>query len=218
MVSTTSLLDLPNELFPYFLQYLSSIDIFKAFAGIQLDRLQTLIRPFLTAIDLSKESDQWIQTIFPEFVHRNVIRALRIELNRLSLIPDDLFSIGIQSMEIIHSDYESNYSEQIMSQLRQNLKKLTLTSRVVSEIEYEHIQFLRSDSQLTHLTINSIIRFYSDTPMEISARLTYLSIVLDGMMLVFTFLKHLPNLRQLKVKTKIHHLDSYSLSFTFIHR
>lgn len=208
MASKTSLFDLPNELFPYFLQYLSSIDIFKAFSDIQSDRLQTLIGPFLTAIDLTKESEQWIQSNLSEFSRRKAIRALRIELNHLALIPDDLFSIGIQSMEVINPDHELHCSEQIMLRLRQNLKKLTLTSHVADEIEYEAVQFLRSDSQLTHLTINSCVRFYSDTPMEISTRLTYLSIALDGMKLVFTLLTHLPNLRQLKVITKMNHIDS----------
>ena len=199
MALNPSLLDLPNELFPHILQYLSSIDIFKAFLDIQSDRIQALINPFLTAIDLSKESAEWIESSLPRLSRQKELRALRIEMNRLSLISDDLLSTGIQSMEVINSDYDFPYSNEIMTRLRRNLKTLTLTSCTASEVNYEDLQFLQSDSHLTHLTISCSILFYADIPMETCTRLTYLSIVLEGIALVFTFLNHLPNLRELKV-------------------
>lgn len=214
MALYTSLFDLPNELFPHILQYLSSIDIFKAFADIQSDRIQVLISPFLTAIDLSKESAEWIENSIPQLSRRNELRALRLEMNRLSLIPDDLLSGSIQSMDVINSHYDFPYSNEIMTRLRQNLQTLTLKSCAASEVNYEDLQFLQSDSHLIHLTISYTIFLYSNIPLQTCTSLTYLSIVLEGIALVFTFLNHLPNLRELKVI----HLDHFRfliLSYLF---
>ena len=58
MASNTPLLDLPNELSLHILQYLGSIDIFKAFSNIQSDRIQAHISLFLMTIDLSRESNE----------------------------------------------------------------------------------------------------------------------------------------------------------------
>ena len=60
MPLTTSLLDLPNELFAVIFQYLRSIDTFRAFWNIQSRRIQDLIEPFIKALDISQESDQFI--------------------------------------------------------------------------------------------------------------------------------------------------------------
>lgn len=68
----THLLTLPNELFPYLLDYLSIAEILKAFLELSEHnkRLASLITPYLSYINLSHESNFWLTTRLPKFRER----------------------------------------------------------------------------------------------------------------------------------------------------
>src|SRR5271163_136873 len=119
MASKTLLLDLPNELFPFIFQYLCSIDILKAFYDIQSHRLQALIQPFITRLDISQESNEWVQVHLSNlFTNHNII-ALRLQMKHLAFISEYLLSTNIQSIQVINWDFDFDFSEQVVSRLRQ---------------------------------------------------------------------------------------------------
>src|ERR1700722_4805226 len=94
----TQLLDLPNELFPYIFQHLKSSDIVQAFSEIQSHRIQALIHPFISHLDISQETDQWILTYLPNlFIQQNIL-ALRLQDTHIDFISKYFLSTNIQSM------------------------------------------------------------------------------------------------------------------------
>jgi hypothetical protein len=199
MASQTLLLDLPNELFLFIFQYLRSIDILKAFSNIQCRRIQALIQPFIRGLNISEESDEWIQNYLPDLFLQNRIIALRIQMKHLTIISEYLLSPTIQSIEMINWDHDFDFSSEVVRQLRQNLKKLSLTFTELGEIDYQDLQLFQSDSQLEHLIIKNCVLYCHDANPEICTRLTYLSVELEGMHPLFIFIQHLPNLQKLKV-------------------
>ncbi len=104
MSSKTLLLDLSNELFPFILQYMRSIDILKAFFDIQSCRVRALIQPFIIRLDISQESNEWIENYLPKLFLQYEIIALRIQMKHLTLISKYLLSFAIQSVEVINWD------------------------------------------------------------------------------------------------------------------
>jgi len=199
MASTTSLLILPNELFPFIFQYLSSIDLLKAFSDCKSRRLQALIQPFISRLDVSQESIEWIQIHLPELFIKYDFIALRLQMKDLIFISEHLLSTHIQSLEMIKWNFDFHIPDEVMSQLRRNLKKLLFAIPELDEDSELVNHLFQSDSQLEHLIINDcVLRFY-DHEIGICTRLTHLSVELDGMRPVFILVKHLPSLQQLKV-------------------
>jgi hypothetical protein len=199
MPSKTLLLDLPNELFPFIFQYLSSIDILNAFIDFQSHRIQCLIQPFISRLDVSQESSEWIQTYLPDIIIKHEIIALRIEMKNLAFISEHLSSTGIQSMEVIKWYPDFQFSEEVMSQLRRHLKKLSMITPELDESdELAHLLF-RSDSQLKHLIIKDCVFCLWHDEISTCTQLTNLSVQLEGMREVFVLVEHLPNLQELQV-------------------
>jgi hypothetical protein len=211
MASKTLLLDLPNELFPFIFQYLRSIDIVKAFSDFQSHRFQCLIQPFITRLDMSQESNEWVQIHLPDLFNKYEIIALRLQMKHLTFMTDHLLSTNIQSIQVINWDFHFHFSEQVVDHLRRNLKKLLFVFPELGENADLVKQLFQSDSQLKHLTIKDCVLFLYDE-IEICPRLTHLSVELEGMRPVFILIEHLPNLQELKVN-RIHlFLNSFSLS------
>ncbi|CAF1129917.1 unnamed protein product [Rotaria magnacalcarata] len=98
----THLLELPNELFPYLLNYLSSAEILKAFLELseRNTRLASLIIPYLSYINLSHESNFWLTTRLPKF--RDVIYSVCATTRQLTHLRD-LPSLGTLTIVEIHS-------------------------------------------------------------------------------------------------------------------
>ncbi|CAF0809366.1 unnamed protein product [Rotaria sp. Silwood1] len=200
MASKTSLFDLPNELFPCIFQYLSAIDLLKIFSDFESRRLQALIQPFIARLDISQESNEWIQNYLPNILTKNKIIALRLQMNHLVLISEHLLSTNIQSMQVTNWNVSIDFSEQIMAQLRRNLQKLSIVQPDDNEFSDLTSLLFRSDSQLKHLIIKDCVLYIFNGDIETCTRLTHLSIELEGMNPVFILIEHLPNLEELKVR------------------
>jgi hypothetical protein len=77
----TQLLDLPNELLIFILQHLSTIELITTFSGLQSSRIQVLLKPFTSFLDISSENDLWIETFLPDALTRQRIDSLRYSDN-----------------------------------------------------------------------------------------------------------------------------------------
>ncbi len=218
MASKTLLLDLPNELFPFIFQYLRSIDILKAFSDFQSHRLQALIQPFITRLDISQESNQWIQIYLPDVFTKHEIIALRLQMKHLPFIKEHLLSTNIQSIQVINWDFDFDFSQEVVDHLSRNLKKLSFAFAEIGENGDLARQLFRSDSQLEHLTIKDCVLAFYDDQIETCTRITHLSVELEGMHPVFIFIQHLPNLQKLKVNRIHSFLYFYSSLFYFVDR
>ncbi|CAF1210800.1 unnamed protein product [Rotaria sp. Silwood1] len=200
MASKTLLFDLPNELFLCIFQYLSAIDLLKIFSDFKSYRLQTLIQPFISRLDVSQESDEWIENNLSNVLTKYKIIALRLQMNHLLMIPEHLLSTNIQSMQVINWNIFTDLPEQIIVHLRRNLKKLSFVQPNDDESSDLASLLFRSDSQLKHLIIKDCILYISNDDLETCTRLTHLSIELEGMNPLFILIQHIPNLQELKVK------------------
>ena len=198
----TLLLDLPNELFPFIFQYLSSIDVLKAFSDLTSRRLQALIQPFITRLDISQESDEWIQTSLTDVFTKHEIIALCVQMKHLSIIAEYLLSTNIESMQLIQWNYDFDIPEEVIGQLRRHLKKLVMTNLGTDESHELPRLLFQSDSQLKHLIIDDCALCVSDDMISTCTQLTHLSIEIEGMYGVFVLIEHLPNLQELKVKMR----------------
>ncbi|CAF1569609.1 unnamed protein product [Rotaria magnacalcarata] len=199
MASKTLLLDLPNELFPFIFQYLSAVDLLKIFADDKSHRFQTLIQPFISRLDISRESDEWVQNHLSNVLTQHEIVHLRLQSNHLTLIEEHLSSNHIQSMEMIDFDASNDNQKQILDRFSGKLKRLSFVQP--GPYEYDNLASLlfRSDSQLERLTLLSYPLYFSVDDIEPCTRLTHLSIVSEGMSPVFVLIQYLPNLQNLKV-------------------
>lgn len=198
MASKTLLLDLPNELFPFIFQYLRSIDILKTFYDCQSYRIQSLVQSYIKQLDISQESNEWIQVNLSDLFDRYEIIDLRLQMEHLTFITERILSTNIQSIEIMNWDYNFNFSQEIIDQLRLNLKKLLFIFPEQGENTDLATQLFRSDTQLESFILKQCVLCLFDE-IETCTRLTHLSVVLEGMSPVFILIKHLPNLRNLKV-------------------
>jgi len=205
----TQLLDLPNELFLFIFQYIKSSHLVQAFSQLQSPRIQALIQPFLYNLDISEETDQWIQTYLPDLFVQQTIIALRLQDKHLDVISKDLLSNNLQSIHILSSDWTTDLLKEGIDSLHQRLKRLSIT------FTYPHgkgdiaSNLFQSNSQLEYLNVTGRFLYFDNHEINTCIRLTYLSIELEGMYRVFMLIEHLPNLEELKV-------NKNSSSFTFI--
>ncbi|CAF4298034.1 unnamed protein product [Rotaria sp. Silwood2] len=200
MASKTLLFDLPNELFSWIFQYLSAINLLKTFSDFKSLRLQALIQSFISRLDISQESDEWIQNYLPNILSKHKIIALRLQMNHLVFIPEHLLSANIQSMQVTKWNALTDLPKQIMVHLRQNLKNLSFVQPDDNEFSDLVSLLFRSDSQLEQLIIKDCVLYVFNDDIETCTRLTHLSIELEGLNTVFILIGHLPNLQKLKVK------------------
>ncbi|CAF2799969.1 unnamed protein product [Rotaria sp. Silwood2] len=203
MMTKTQLLDLPNELFPFIFQYLNSKNLMQAFSNVESLRIQTLIQPFLSHLDISQETDQWIQTYLPVLFNQQNIVAVRLQDKHINFIMKNLLLSKIQSMHIFSSDWSTDLLKEALNHFRQYLKQLSITFTCPhgkGDIASHLFQF---DSQLEYLNITGRFLFFDNNEINACTRLTHLVIELEGMHRVFILIKHLPKLRQLKVKFRI---------------
>ncbi|CAF4510454.1 unnamed protein product [Rotaria socialis] len=199
MTSKTLLFDLPNELFPCIFQYLSAIDLLKIFADDKSHRLQTLIRPFISRLDISRESDEWVQNHLSNVLTQHEIVHLRLQSNHLTLIEKHLSANNIQSMQMVEFDASNDNQKQMLDRFGGKLKRLSFVQPEPHEYDNLASLLFRSDSQLERLTLLDYPLYFSVDDIEPCTRLTHLSIVLEGMSSVFLLIQHLPNLQNLKV-------------------
>ena len=220
MESKTLLLDLPNELFPLIFQYLKALDILKAFVDFKSRRMQVLIRSFVSQLDISYESDEWIQHCLPNLFTKYEIIAVRVQIQHLTFIWKYLLSTNIQSMEVVSYYVTDRISEQVIGHMRRHLKKLSFVAPYCDEHTDLARLLFRFDSQLECLTMNNYVLYLSDDAIDTCPRLTHLSIELTGIHPLFILMEHLPNLQELKVSS-IHHFHiaiADELLFYFIYR
>jgi hypothetical protein len=198
-MSKTRLFDLPNELFLFIFQYIKSSHLVQAFFQLQSPRIQALIRPFLYRLDISEETDQWIQTYLPDLFVQQTIIAIRLQDKHLDFISKDLFTNDLQSMHILSSDWTTDLLKEEINSLRQRLKRLSIT------FTYPHGKgdiandLFQSDSQLEYLNVTGRFLYFDNHEINTCIQLTYLAIELEGMYRVFMLIEHLPNLKELKV-------------------
>lgn len=203
MMKKTQLLDLPNELFSFIFQHIKSSNLVEIFLDVPSSRIQALIQPFVSHLNISQESNQWMQTYLPNlFIQQNII-ALRLQDKHISFISKYLLSTAIQSMHVINSDWSTDILKEGLDYLRQHLKQLSIT------FTYPHGKgdianhLFQLDSQLEYLNITGRFLYFDYNEINTCILLTYLSIELEGMHRVFILIGHLPNLQELKVKFRI---------------
>ncbi|CAF0994391.1 unnamed protein product [Adineta steineri] len=200
MMIKTQLLDLPNELFLYIFQYIKSSHLVQIFSEIKSFRIQALIQSFISHVDISQESEQWIQTYVPNLFNQQNLIALRLQDKYLANISQYLSSSDIQSMHVISSDWTTDILKEGLDHIQQHIKQLWIT------FTYPHgkgdiaNQLFQSDSQYEYLNITGRFLYFDYDDINICTLLTYLSIELEGMHRVFALIEHLPNLQELKVK------------------
>jgi hypothetical protein len=193
------LLDLPNELFFSIFQHVPSIDLVDAFNPIPSCRLHRLIRPFLSHLDLSQRTNQWLDAYLPDLLTQQSTRAVRLDDRQLPCLTPHLSTIDIESMHIRHSDWTTDVLKQILAQLRQRLKHLCI------KFTYAHGQgdiagdLFQSDSSLEHVVVTGRFLYFHKSDLNISPRLTSLTIEIEDMRRLFLLLQYLPRLEQLKV-------------------
>ena len=195
----SKLLDLPNELFPFIFQHLTSAQLIQAFFHRDSFRLQALIEPFVVHLDISRQTDLWVQTYLPELVRQYSIDALRLQDEQIPQIVDQLLAIDVPCLHILSSDWTTDILKQAIDQLRGRVKKLGVTfvySHGKGDIA-RHV--FHSESSLEYLSVTGRFLFFDPTEIETCSRLTHLTIELEGMNRLFALLEHLPNLEDLKV-------------------
>ena len=195
----SQLLDLPNELFSFIFQHLTSAQLIQAFFHRDSSRLQALIEPFVAHLDISRETDLWLDTYLPELVRQYNIDALRLNDAQIPQIVDQLLVIDVPCLHILSSDWTTEMLKRAIDQLRGRVKKLWVTfvySHGKGDIA-RHI--FHSDSSLEYLSVVGRFLFFEPTEIETCTRLTHLTVQLEGMNRLFVLLEHLPNLEDLKV-------------------
>ncbi|CAF4167910.1 unnamed protein product [Rotaria sp. Silwood2] len=108
----THLLSLPNELFPYLLNYLSSAEILKAFLKLSEKnaRLASLIMPYLCHINLSHESNFWLNTHLSKF--NEVIHSVCVTTRHLAYLRD---LPSLQTLTIVEINEIDNLANELRS-------------------------------------------------------------------------------------------------------
>ncbi len=125
-MTTTQLLDLPNELFFLILEYLSPIEILTAFFDLQSYRIQALIQPFIYSLDISEQDDQWIQTYLPGILSQRRIRDLRLLDPQINFVSKYLSIGDVQSIRVIVLDSKDESLDKDLVDDCQCLKKLSI--------------------------------------------------------------------------------------------
>jgi hypothetical protein len=195
----TQLLDLPNELFPFIFQYLKSANLVQIFFEVQSLRIQALIQSFLLHLDISQETDQWIQTYLPDlFMQLNLI-AIRLQDKHINFILKYFLSTDIQSMHILSSDWTTDILKEGIDYFRQRLKRLSVTFTCPHGKGDIASHLFQSDSQLEYLSVTGRFLYFDNHEINTCTLLTYLSIELEGVHKVFTLIEHLPRLQELMV-------------------
>jgi hypothetical protein len=195
----TQLFDLPNELFPFIFQHLKSTHLVQAFFKVQSLRIQALIQPFVSHLDISQETDQWIQIYLPHLFTQQSIIAIRLQDKHIDFISKYLLSTDIQSMHVVSSDWTTDILKEGIDYLRQRLKQLSITFTNPHGKGDIASHLFQSDSQLEQLIVTGRFLYFDHNEMNTCPRLTYLSIELEGIHRLFILIEHLPNLRELKV-------------------
>jgi hypothetical protein len=199
MMMKTQLFDLPNELFPFIFQHLTSANLVQAFFQVQSLRIRALIQSFISNLDISQETDQWIQTYLPDlFTQQNII-TLRLQDKHIEFISKHILSTNIQSMHILSSDWTTDILKEGIDYLRQHLKQLSITFTNHHGKGDIASHLFQSNSQLEYLSVTGRFLYFDNHEINTCTLLTYLSIELEGMHRVFTLIKHLPKLEELKV-------------------
>ncbi|CAF2759333.1 unnamed protein product [Rotaria sp. Silwood2] len=94
----------------------------QAFFKVQSLRIQTLIQPFVSHLDISDETDQWIQTYLRDlFAEQNIV-TLHLQNKHIAVVSKYLLSIDIQSMHVVSSDWTTDILKEEIGHLRQSLK------------------------------------------------------------------------------------------------
>jgi len=193
------LLDLPNELLLFIFQYLSAIELITTFSGLQSSRIQALLEPFISCLDISEENDEWIQTYLPDALTQRQIVHLRLKDKQIHFVSRYLSSSNIQSMNVISLGLNSELSEDDRVELRQCLKKLYIT--VDCRIKKEKLikELFPKNSNAEYFSSTGCFIYPVNDQVYSFAQLTHLSIGLPTIRDVFMLLHRLPNLQDLRV-------------------
>ncbi|CAF1215228.1 unnamed protein product [Adineta ricciae] len=203
-MSTTQLFSLPNELFPYIFQYLSSSQLVELLADVQSRRLQALIHSFITNLDISQQTDQWLQHYLPRIFSNSNLNALRLQDRHIPSFYSDFLSSNIQSIQVISSDWTTDLLKQGLNYIRQqhHLKQLSIVFTCLHGKGDVANDLFRHDSQFQHLIVTGRFLYFDLNEIEQCNQLRSLSIELEGMHRVFMLIENLPNLQELKVKLR----------------
>ncbi|CAF1316770.1 unnamed protein product [Rotaria sordida] len=138
--AVTHLLSLPNELFPYLFNYLSSSEILKAFLELSENnvRLASLIMPYLCYINLSHESNFWLSTRLPKF--NEIIHSICATTRQLAYLRD-LPSLQILTIVEINSTDELVIGLQSLSIRLSQLDSIKLNFCLQHDIYHLHNNF-----------------------------------------------------------------------------
>lgn len=200
-MTKTKLLDLPNELLSLICEYLTSIELIQAFSDIQSNRIQALIQPFISHLDISQETDEWVQTYLSHLFKKYLITSIRLKDKHITTILQHMLSNSIESMHIFNFDWSTDMLKVLLNYLHPHLKGLSVTFPNQTGKGDLASYVLQSNCQLEYLHITGRFQIFNANEINTCSRLTHLSIELEGMPRVFMLMKHLPNIQQLKVQS-----------------
>jgi hypothetical protein len=208
-MTKTQLLNLPNELLLLIFQCLSSIELVTTFLGLQSYRIQALIQPLTSLLDISIQDDQWIQTYLPDALVQRRIHGLRLKDRQIRFMSKYLSVGDIHSIEVINFVLNNELVEEDLAELRRYLKKLSITVSYSMREENLIRQLFPRNSNSEYFSSKG--RFFCPINDKVYAypHLTHLSIGLAAVHSLFILLHRLPNLEILKVSSFYFFLTSY---------
>lgn len=207
------LLDLPNELILQIFQHLSASDLIEALFRIESARLRSLLSDFLVHLDLSNRTNQWLDEYLPHLIPLYPIHSVRCEDRQISPIMHYFPHMELESMEIFHSDWTTDLLKEALDSIRSRLKylKILFTSTHGHGDIAQHL--FQSDASIEHLVVSGRFLYFQKDQLNRTDRLKFLSIELEDVQRLSLLLHHLPRLEELKVKSCIRSLRSFSSSF-----
>ena len=198
-------LDLPNELLCNTFEYLTSAELLMAFAGLQSERVETLMQSYLSFVDISRETIEWIDMYLPYALIQCRIIGLRLQDKQISAVSKYLSLGDLQSMEVISWDSNDQISEEDLVPFRGCLKKLDIKILCSMKRKITIKGYYPRIVEMTYFSYSG--RFFQSCVHWL--HLSHLSVDLDTMHDIFHILDCLSNLEDLRVR-------SYSLLVTLI--
>ncbi|CAF3313338.1 unnamed protein product [Rotaria socialis] len=189
--AVTHLLDLPNELFPDLLIYLSAGEILKAFLELseRNSRLAALIGSFLSYTNLSHQSNFWLTTRLPKF--REIIYSACVTTRQL-LYLRDLPSLETLKVVEIHSTNGLDTALRVLGTRSPKLYSLKLNFTLKNDSYHLTNNF---DIPLEELDLSFRCSFTPTGSMVDSLR--HLTLRLNGMRDLFQLGQQLPMIESL---------------------
>lgn len=211
----SDLFDLPNELFLSIFEYLSSTDLIDAFAKIDSDRINGLLKSFVWYLDLTKRSHCWITLNLNNVLDNYSVDNIRVEDRQIDSIPMNFYTSEMRSLEIISRNRRTDHLKESLGKLRQNLDRLKIRF-IWPDGQDDIVEHLfQSDSSLEELHVHGRFLYFTNQQIEVSNQLKILSIELEDIQALLSLMNYLPRLEDLKVRRKKRTKERETIFFSF---